>query len=107
VGANADSGTAESTDPTEPAGTVRPWLVERTCSDDGQNVVVLVYATPDGRRYDRKERALVSFTDRRDTTAAVDVSPDSPGVVEDEATRERYAAEARRVRAGNGPDGPA
>jgi len=30
---------------------VRVWLVERTFSDDEQNVIVHVYATPDGTRY--------------------------------------------------------
>jgi hypothetical protein len=99
---NVESGAAEST---ESAETVRVWLVERTYSDDEQNIIILVYATPDGRRYYRKERALVSFTDSRDTTAAIDVSPDSLGTVDDEATRERYAAEAQRVRARNDPDG--
>ena len=49
---------------------VRVWLVERTFSDDEQNIVILVYATPDGTRYYREERALTSFTDARDTTAA-------------------------------------
>ncbi|WP_318570142.1 hypothetical protein [Salinigranum marinum] len=83
--------------------TVRVWLVERTYSDDEQNVIILVYATPDGERYYRKERALVSFTDRRDTTAAVDVGPESLGRVDDEETRERYAAEAGRMRAAHDP----
>jgi hypothetical protein len=84
--------------------TVRVWLVERTYSDDEQNIIILVYATPDGSRYYRKERALVSFSDRRDTTAAVDVDPGSLGRVEEEETRERYAAEVRRVRDRYGPD---
>jgi hypothetical protein len=84
--------------------TVRAWLVERTYSDDEQNIIILVYATPDGSRYYRKERALVSFSDRRDTTAAVDVSPDSLGSVDDPETRERYAAEAQRLRDAHDPD---
>ena len=33
---------------------VRVWLVERTYSDDEQNLAVLIYATPDGKRYCRK-----------------------------------------------------
>jgi hypothetical protein len=94
-----DSGTAvESSEET------RVWLVERTYSDDEQNIIILVYATPDGSRYYRKERALVSFSDRRDTTAAVDVSADSLGTVDDAETRERYAAEVERVRARYDPD---
>ncbi|AUV83901.1 hypothetical protein C2R22_06335 [Salinigranum rubrum] len=79
------------------------WLVERTYSDDEQNIIILVYATPDGERYFRKERALVSFSDHRDTTAAIDVAPDAVGRVDDPETRERYAAEAKRVRAANDP----
>ena len=84
--------------------TVRVWLVERTYSDDEQNIIILVYATPDGERYFRKERALVSFSDHRDTTAAVDVSPDALGRVDDRETRERYAAEAQRMRDANDPN---
>ncbi|MFC5278345.1 hypothetical protein ACFPM1_06165 [Halorubrum rubrum] len=77
---------------------VRVWLVERTYSDDEQNVVILTYATPDGERYFRKERALTSFSDVRDTTAAVEAGPGELGSVDDPELRERYAAEARRMR---------
>jgi hypothetical protein len=84
--------------------TVRVWLVERTYSDDEQNIVILIYATPDGERYFRKERALTSFTDVRDTTAAVDVSSRNLGTVENEETRARYATEARRMAEPNDPD---
>jgi len=65
---------------------VRMWLVERTYSDDEQNMVILTYATPDGERYFRKERALTSFSDVRDTTAAVDTDPENVGAVSDSAT---------------------
>jgi hypothetical protein len=55
---------------------VRVWLVERTEGDDELNVVILTYATPDGERDDRTERALTSGTGpARETTAAVDVAP--------------------------------
>jgi hypothetical protein len=85
--------------------TVRVWLVERTYSDDEQNLIILTYATPDGRRDYRKERALTSFTgDHRETTAAVDVSPTNLGTVDDPETRERYAAEVERVRERYDPD---
>ncbi|MGQ3328606.1 hypothetical protein [Halorubrum sp. FL23] len=83
---------------------VRMWLVERTYSDDEQNMVILTYATADGKRYFRKERALTSFTDVRDTTAAVDAAPENVGVVDDPADRERYAAEAERMAAEHDPD---
>jgi hypothetical protein len=82
---------------------VRVWLVERTYSDDEQNIIILVYATPDGERYFRKERALTSFTDVRDTTAAVDVDPGNLGAVEPEK-REQYAAEASRIAEHHDPD---
>jgi hypothetical protein len=84
--------------------TVRVWLVERTYSDDEQNLIILTYATPDGARDYRKERALTSFTgDHRETTAAVEVSPENLGTVSDPETRERYAAEARRMRERHDP----
>ncbi|ELZ01039.1 hypothetical protein [Natrialba aegyptia] len=86
--------------------TERVWLVERTYSDDEQNLIILVYATPDGEKYFRKERALTSFTDMRDTTAALDVNPDNLGAVEDEAEREQYAAEAERMAETHDPDDP-
>ncbi|SDM21065.1 hypothetical protein SAMN04487949_1288 [Halogranum gelatinilyticum] len=81
-----------------PAETVRVWLVERTYSDDEQNIVILVYATPDGEHYLRKERALTSFDDARDTTAAIDAKPRALGTVDDPETRAEYAASAKRTR---------
>jgi len=78
------------------ADAARVWLVERTCSDDEQNLIILTYATPDGERYYRKERALTSFTDTRDATAAVDVDPENLGTTEPDRV-EQYAAEARRM----------
>ena len=63
--------------------TVRVWLVERTYSDDEQNLTILTYATPDGDQYFRKERALTSFSDVRETTAAVDAGLDNLGNVDD------------------------
>jgi len=90
--------------PEDDEESVRVWLVERTFSDDEQNLVILVYATPDGRRYLRKERALTSFVDERPTTAAVEASPDNLGVVHDAETRERYATEATRIADEHAPD---
>jgi hypothetical protein len=95
---------ADSDAPDGPAESVRVWLVERTYSDDEQNIVILVYATPDGSRYFRKERALTSFTDVRDTTAAVDARPANLGRVTDPEERDRYAAEAARMRETHDPD---
>ncbi|MFD1599783.1 hypothetical protein [Halobellus rarus] len=85
-------------------GRDRVWLVERTYSDDEQNIVILVYATLDGTRYLRKERALTSFDDVRDTTAAIRARESSLGRVADPDERERYASEAKRTKQQYGPD---
>ena len=78
--------------------TVRVWLVERTYSDDEQNLIILTYATPDGERDVRKERALPSFSGSgRETKAGLDVDSDNLGDVSDPETRERYAREATRM----------
>lgn len=97
------AGDAESGDATAD-GTVRVWLVERTYSDDEQNMIILVYATPDGGRYLRKERALTSFDDVRDTYAALDVEPGALGEVSDPETREWYAEAAAEMAAEYEPD---
>ena len=73
------------------------WLVERTYSDDEQNLIILTYATVDGTRYFRKERALTSFTDRRETPASLTVDPANLGEVTEPELEERYAQEAQRV----------
>jgi hypothetical protein len=82
---------------------VRVWLVERTYSDDEQNLIVLTYATTDGERYFRKERALTAFSDHRDTTAAVTVEPHNLGEASDEE-RAWYAEAASRTAAEHAPD---
>ena len=64
---------------------VRVWLVERTYSD-------------------RKERALTSFSDHRETTAAVDASPNNLGTVDEPDLRAQYAAEAERMADLHDPD---
>jgi hypothetical protein len=84
--------------------TVRVWLVERTYSDDEQNLIILTYATPDGEQYFRKERALTSFSDVRETTAAVDADPDNLGDVGDPDLQAQYAAEATRMAEKHDPD---
>ena len=83
---------------------VQVWLVERTYSDDEQNLIILTYATTDGERYFRKERALTSFGDVRDTTAAVDADPHNLGTVDEPDLREQYAAEAQRMADAHDPD---
>jgi hypothetical protein len=85
---------------------VQVWLVERTYSDDEQNLIILTYATTDGAQYFRKERALTSFTDTRETTAAVEADPGNLGTVKDPDLRERYATEAQRMAEKHDPDDP-
>ena len=85
-------------------GPVVVWLVERTYGDDELNLVILTYATLDGERYYRKERALTSFTGpARETTAAVEVDPDDLGRTPS-ADREYYATAARRTAERYEPD---
>ena len=84
--------------------TTRVWLVERTYSDDEQNLIILTYATTDGERYFRKERALTSFTDARDTAVAVDVDAGNLGAVGDDEVQKQYAAEAQRMADEHHPD---
>jgi hypothetical protein len=90
--------------PTNADDTVQVWLVERTYSDDEQNLIILTYATTDGDQYFRKERTLTSFGDVRETTAAVDADPDNLGSVDDPNLREQYAAEVQRMADVHDPD---
>lgn len=83
--------------------TVRTWLVERTYSDDEQNLIILVYATPDGSRYHRKERALTSYSDTRETPVSLEVTRDQLGTVTDHETRDRYRQEVDRISQSNSP----
>ncbi|WP_433626411.1 hypothetical protein [Halomicrococcus sp. NG-SE-24] len=77
----------------------RLWLVERTYTQ--RDLITLVYATPDGERYLRKER---SGHLGGDATAAIDVAPDRLTRVDDDEERERYAAEASRMAEKHDPD---
>jgi hypothetical protein len=84
--------------------TVRVWLAERTYGDDEQNLIILTYATLDGERYLRKERALTSFTGPdRETKAALDVPPSDLGEASEDE-REYLAEAAGRTAARNDPD---
>jgi hypothetical protein len=81
-------------------GTIRTWLVERSYDDRG--LVRLTYATPDGERCLRRELSM-NVLRRSPATAAERVAPEELSPVP-EPDRERYAAEAERVRANNDPD---
>ncbi|NUB89951.1 hypothetical protein HT576_02750 [Haloterrigena sp. SYSU A121-1] len=84
--------------------TVQCWLVERDF--DSRNIVTLVYATPDGSRYQQRERSGQSLQTGAEVTAAVDVAEDELEPVDDEETRDRYATEAERTAEQYGPDDP-
>jgi hypothetical protein len=81
----------------------RLWLVERTYTD--RDLVVLIYATPDGTEQLRKELAS-TMLQRTTVTAAIEAAPEDLETVEDEETRDRYATEVERVREDHDPDDP-
>jgi hypothetical protein len=81
----------------------RLWLVERTYTD--RDLVVLIYATPDGTRRLRKELAS-TMLQRTTVTAAIEADSEDLSGVDDEETRQRYASEVERVRADHDPDDP-
>ena len=82
--------------------TVQCWLVERDF--DSRNIVTLVYATPDGSRYQQRERSATSLGNGPAVTAAVDIPEDELEPVPDEETKERYATEAERTAERYEPD---
>ncbi|MFB6204920.1 MAG: hypothetical protein ABEJ05_00100 [Haloglomus sp.] len=96
---NADS-EGDDASAAEDVDEVRTWLVER--SYDSRDLITLVYATPDGERALMRELSS-SMLDRTPITAARDVDPGDLAPV-DESDRERYRAEAERVRENNDPD---
>ncbi|MFT4891650.1 MAG: hypothetical protein ACI9YT_002584 [Halobacteriales archaeon] len=97
-----DGSTATAVDPR------RVWMVERTYSSDSPNILVIVYATPDGTQYLQKEWAFNRFGANRapEVTAAIEADPDDLNPVEDDERRDRYAAEAERMRERHDPDDP-
>jgi hypothetical protein len=103
-GGAADGGNDEREPEPSDDDQVRVWLVERTYSDDEQNLIILTYATTDGERDYRMERALTGLADVRETTAAKLVDPSDLGHVTDPETREWYADEASRMAESHAPD---
>jgi hypothetical protein len=79
---------------------VQCWLVER--SYDDRNLIRLRYATTDGESVYQRELSSAALG-RTTVTAAREVDPDDLMAV-DEADRERYAAEARRMATEHDPD---
>lgn len=81
--------------------TERLWLVEREYGDE--SLVELVYATPDGSARVVKHLSA-QLLRSKDVTAAIDADPERLSPVGDEESRDRYAAEADRVRSEHDPD---
>jgi len=81
--------------------TVQCWLVER--SFDQRNLVTLVYATPDGERYQQRELSGNALS-QIDVTAAREIPADELEDVRDADTRARYADEVASVREQYDPD---
>jgi len=80
------------------------WLVERAYSEEVQNMLELVYATPDGERHLHLQKMLSSPHQADTITAARDVSEEKLEPVRDEEEVERYAREAERMREKYEPD---
>jgi hypothetical protein len=82
------------------------WMVERTYSADSPNILVVVYATLDGARYLQKEWAFNRYgsSPGPTVTAARDVPVEGLAAVDDAETRDRYRAEAQRMRERHDPD---
>jgi len=81
--------------------TVRCWLVDRETRDE--NLVTLVYATPDGERH-LTEQLSFQLLRRRDVTAARDVPVGKLEPTPSDADRERYATQAESMADRHDPD---
>jgi len=86
---------------TEESPERRCWLVERTFGDE--DLVTLVYATPDGKLTHHRQRATSQLF-HSPTTAAIDVPESELQPVDDAAERDRYATEAERLMDEKAPD---
>ena len=80
--------------------TVRTWLVAREYEQE--DMVTLVYATPDGERGVFQQKSTRMLFDST-VTAGLDVEPDRLETVDDE-DRQRYADEAERMAERHDPD---
>jgi len=80
---------------------VRCWLVERDVFDE--DLVTLVYATPDGERATTLQWSA-NMVARKGVTAARDVDPADLDPVDGADRRERYAGEAARMADRHDPD---
>ena len=80
--------------------TERCWLVERDFYDE--DLVTLVYATPDGKRHLTQQRSTALLM-QGTVTAAIDVDTEDLEEV-DSSNIERYAQEATRMADRHDPD---
>jgi hypothetical protein len=87
-----------------PEDETRVWLVERAYSEEVQNMLELVYATPDGERRLHLQKMLSTPRQADDITAARTVPDEKLEPVRDEDDIERYAREADRMREKYEPD---
>ncbi|AFO55902.1 MULTISPECIES: hypothetical protein [Natrinema] len=84
--------------------TIQCWLVERELGD--RDFVTLVYATPDGSRFQQRQRSSTALRTGPAVTAATDIPEAELEPVPDAETRERYAEEADRTAQRYDPDDP-
>lgn len=91
----------ERGDMTDGDDTVRLWLVERDYNDKG--LVTIVYATPDGERYQQRHRSSQMLS-RNGVTAATEIDPEKLEPVDDPDLQERYASEVQRMAEKHDPD---
>jgi len=82
-----------------PDDTVQVWLVTREYTP--RDLIVLEYATPDGERYVRQEKAAHAAASS--VTAAIDVPEDKLAPTDDPDV-DRYREEAQRMRDEHDPD---
>ncbi|MFT4964796.1 MAG: hypothetical protein ACI9PP_002082 [Halobacteriales archaeon] len=86
----------------------RVWMVERRYSSDSPNILVIIYATPDGTYYLQKEWAFNRFGSgpAPEVTAAIEGEQEALNPVENLERREQYAMEADRMQERHDPDDP-
>jgi hypothetical protein len=97
-----DSEGTETNGKTDGDETIRVWMVERGYTN--RDLITLVYATPDGERAMRKERAAATMGGGSGVSAAREIDPDRLEPVTEEETIERYRQEAERTIENYEPD---
>jgi len=83
---------------------VRVWLVQRAYSEEVQNMLELVYATPDGSRMLHLQKMLSTPRQADEITAARDVPSEKLEPVREEGEVSRYKREAERMKEKYEPD---